>query len=89
MTTEHLTPARLALIEKYKMKFDKGISEGSRSVIHIRVLNAYWKNHRQFLDAGIRLVPKKTTSKVIRERGYFEMFNPMIGAKPITKVHNK
>ena len=61
MTDEHLNPLREKLMKKYRFKFDAY----GESPIYAATLNAYLKNPRPFLDAGIRLVPKTIRSKKI------------------------
>ena len=89
---DYLKESRDKLLSLYKFDFNKGYRNGSTSPVYIRTLNSYFKlqngeSYNQFEDAGIRYVlGKKSHSKKIKERGYFEMFTPSFGlALPITK----
>ena len=77
----YFQPARERLIARYKLKFD---SDG-RAPIHKRVLTAFLEFPQAFHDVGIRIVPKRTASVKVSERGYWELFTPRMGAKSITK----
>lgn len=81
MPSEYLKPAREKLMKRYRFKFDAY----GESPVYATTLNAYLKNPRPFLDAGIRLVPKKIRSKKIPARGYFELFLPQYCASQFTK----
>ena len=79
--SEHLKPEREKLMKRYRFKFDAY----GESPVYAATLNAYLKNPRPFLDAGIRLVPKKIRAKKIPARGYFELFLPSMGASQFAK----
>lgn len=85
MPNEYLKTARYKLMERYRFKFDAyGISP-----VYQSTLNAYLKDPRPFHDVGIRLAGKKIRDKKIPALGYFELFTPSLGAKPIAKANRK